>query len=548
MLVHRVVVVHVELHHRDDAAERAHEAAEHAGLVHPPQDDLGVVRGEDFEEQPVRLGIVPQLRIDQLERLVRQRAWRRDAAPDCASARGGTSGCRLTGSRANTSLSAMVRRLLSSRKSSLSGSGRRPRGPKLRHHPAQHRSGLGLLVFELRAQDRGEIADVLGDQEVVLHEALDVLHARMLGVAEPHRDLALDVERQPLLGAAGEEMHVAADRPQEILAAAEQLELVLVEHAAVDQLLDVADAIDVLGDPEQRVQVAQAALAVLDVGLDQIARLAGAAVALLALGELGGDELRAGALDHRLVEARHQLVEQLLVAEQEARFQEGGADRHVRLGLADAFVDRARGVADLQSEIPQAIEDRLGDRLAPRGLLVGQQEQQIDVGAGRQQAAAVAAGRHDRHALGLGRIFRRIEMRGDELEQHADDLVHHEAQPLGAAPALAVLQQQLLGLRCGRRPARPSAVAPPRGAAPARTPACSSASLASSATSAGSSNSSSAFVRLVGGEHVGYPDSEARASCHGAAHHAGRNKITPRAAQKGSKFPFCACVRLYFSL
>ena len=295
---------------------------------------------------------------------------------------------------------------------------------KLRHHPAQHRRGLGLLVFELRAQDRGEIADVLGDQEVVLHEALDVLHARMLGVAEPHGDLALDVERQPLLGAPGEEVHVAADRPLEVLAAAEQLELVFVEHAAVDQLFDVVDAVDVFGDPEQRVQVAQAALAVLDVGLDQIARLAGAAVALLALGELGGDELRAGALDDRLVEARHQFVEQLLVAEQEARLQDRGADRHVRLGLADAFVDRARGVADLQSEIPQAIQDRLGHRLAPGGLLVGQQEQQIDVGARREQAAAVAAGRHDRHALGLGWIFRRIEMRDDELEQDADDFVH----------------------------------------------------------------------------------------------------------------------------
>ena len=42
---------------------------------------------------------------------------------------------------------------------------------------------------------RGEIADVLGDQEIVFHEALDVAHPRMLGVAKPHRDLALDVER-----------------------------------------------------------------------------------------------------------------------------------------------------------------------------------------------------------------------------------------------------------------------------------------------------------------------------------------------------------------
>ena len=93
----------------------------------------------------------------------------------------------------------------------------------------------------------------------------------MLGVAEPHRDLALDVERQPLFGAAGQEVHVAADRPEEVLAAAEQLEFLAIEHAAVDQFLEVAHAVDVFGDPEQRVQVAQTAFAVLDVGLDQIA-------------------------------------------------------------------------------------------------------------------------------------------------------------------------------------------------------------------------------------------------------------------------------------
>ena len=112
---------------------------------------------------------------------------------------------------------------------------------------------------------------MLGGEEVVLHEALDVLQAGMRGVAQPHRDLALDVERQPLLGAAGEEMHVAADRPQEVLAAAEHLVFLAIEHAAFDQFLGLAHAIDVFGDPKQRMQVAQATLAVLDVGLDQVA-------------------------------------------------------------------------------------------------------------------------------------------------------------------------------------------------------------------------------------------------------------------------------------
>ena len=189
-----------------------------------------------------------------------------------------------------------------------------------RDHAAEHRRRLGLTFLETGAEDGGEIADMLGGQEVVLHEALDVLQSRMLGVTEPHRDIALDVERQALLGAAGEEMHVAADRPQKVLAAAEHVVFVAVEHLAIDQFLGLAHAIDVLGDPEQRVQVAQSALAVLDVGLDQIARLPGAAMALFALGELGGDEVRGAALHHLFFEARCQLAVERGVAEQMPRF------------------------------------------------------------------------------------------------------------------------------------------------------------------------------------------------------------------------------------
>ena len=313
----------------------------------------------------------------------------------------------------------------------------------------QHRRGLGLLVLQLGAQDRGEVADVLGHQEVVLHEALDVLHAGMDGVAEPDRDLALHVERQPLLGAAGEEMQIAAHRPEEIGAAAEGAVLLRVEHAALQQLVGLAHAIDVFGDPEQRVQVAQAALAVLDVGLDQIARLPAAAMPLLALGELGGDEFGRGALHHFLVEARDQFVIERLVAGEEARLQHGGADGHVAARLADRFIDRAGGVADLQPHVPQAIEDGLGDLLAPGGLLVGQDEQQIDVGFRRHQAAAIAAGGDHGHALGAGRDRRAIEMPRRRGIEDADDLVLHEAQPLGAAPAVAILQQH--GLRGGAR-------------------------------------------------------------------------------------------------
>ena len=41
MLVHRIMVVHVELHLRDDASEIGNETAEHARLVHPAKHQLG---------------------------------------------------------------------------------------------------------------------------------------------------------------------------------------------------------------------------------------------------------------------------------------------------------------------------------------------------------------------------------------------------------------------------------------------------------------------------------------------------------------------------
>ena len=132
-------------------------------------------------------------------------------------------------------------------------------------------------------------------------------------------------------------------------------------------------------------------------------------MALLALSELGGDELGTGSLHHLLVEAGDELLEQLAVAA-EGALQDRGPDGHVGLGMADALVDRTRGMADLEPHVPKGIQDRLGDGFAPGRLLVGKQEQEIDVGARRQHAAAIAAGGDDRHALGLGWIFRRVEL------------------------------------------------------------------------------------------------------------------------------------------
>ena len=257
MLIHRVVVVHVELHHRHDAAERVDECAEHAGLVHAPQHRLGVVlRGQDLQKQAVGFLVLTHVLVDQLERM-RGRAHRFRVKRKIVLLREMKHPDQIdrialedVGPRDRDAVVV---------DSEIIAFAQRPhtlRRPQAGDKATQDRRRLRLSVLKSRAKNRREVADVFGGEEVVLHEALDILHAGMLGVAKPHRDLALNIEGQPLLGPAGDEMHVAADRPQKILTAAEQPIFLGVEHTALDQFLRLAHAVDVFGDPEQRVQIA----------------------------------------------------------------------------------------------------------------------------------------------------------------------------------------------------------------------------------------------------------------------------------------------------
>ena len=99
---------------------------------------------------------------------------------------------------------------------------------------------------------------------------------------------------EPFLGTAGEQVQMAAHRPEEALGALERAELGGGQQAGVDEVRGALDAVDIFADPVERVEVAQAALAVLDVGLDDIAAVAHADMPRVALGELGGDELGRG--------------------------------------------------------------------------------------------------------------------------------------------------------------------------------------------------------------------------------------------------------------
>ena len=351
MLVHRVVMVHVELHQRDDLAEFRHEAAEHAGFVHLPEDALDIGRrGQDLEEPGIGLPVVAQIVADQLERATDQLD------------RVGVE-VRVVPAGEHEPLDQVARVLLEHvRPGDVQAAAledkiglaldRHLAAFERRQHPPDHVERLGVVEFQRRAEDAGQVAHILGHEEVALHEALDPQHAGAVIIAEPRGEVGLYVEGQLLVGPPGEEVEVAADRPEEILGALEQPVFLGAQYALAHQFGAGFDPVEILADPEQRVQVPETPLAVLDVGLDHVAGIAHLPVPFVALGHLGGDELRAG-LGHDLgFEPMHQLVEQFAVAGQVARFQRRRAHRHVGARHADAVVDGADGMADLLAEVP----------------------------------------------------------------------------------------------------------------------------------------------------------------------------------------------------
>ena len=137
----------------------------------------------------------------------------------------------------------------------------------------------------------------------MFHEAFDVILPGARGVAQPFGDRPLQVEAEALLRATRKKMQVAAHRPEEFLAAAKQREFPRRKQAGADEFVRIPDAIDIFGDPEQRIEIAQAALSLLDVGLHEITRCAGALDPRIALRELGGDEFERRLGDDLLVES-----------------------------------------------------------------------------------------------------------------------------------------------------------------------------------------------------------------------------------------------------
>ena len=430
VFVHRVMVIHIELHLRVDAAEIGNEAAHHARLVHPPQHARRIVAtAEQVEEQGVGAGIVADRVIDRL-RIARRLAH--GAGMDLQLLRLG-----------------QLEHLDQAHRVLAEPVVRRRRDPAamddiaLQFARTAAKSGeeaalgafLGEFLVQLGEEHARQAADPLGLQEIELHEPFDRALAGAIGEIHPFRDLALEIEGQPVLGAPRDLVEVAAHRQQEPFGPAEAPVFGLGQQADIDQLLRASDLMGVFPDPVERLKIAQSALAVLDIGLDDIAAVAHPFVPRVPLGQLLDHELPFGPSRHLAPEPARGLVVQGLVAPDVAGFEEAGADRQILARQAHRILDRTAGMPHFQAEIPHQIEHRLDHLLAPRGVALRGEEGDVDVRMGCHFRAPVTANRHDREPLRAAAIGGGVEIGGDVIVEHAHQLIDQEGMAARAGMA-----------------------------------------------------------------------------------------------------------------
>ena len=127
-------------------------------------------------------------------------------------------------------------------------------------------------------------------------------------------------------------------------------------------------------------------------------------MALGLLGELGVEEITRGPQPVGCERAPHR-VEKRGRPGQQARLEERRGDAEVGERLLPAVVDRAHAVAGLEPDVPEERKETLEGRGQRRIRALWQQHHHVDVGAGQEFAAAVAADREQRsRARGLAGV------------------------------------------------------------------------------------------------------------------------------------------------
>ena len=156
---------------------------------------------------------------------------------------------------------------------------------------------------------------------------------------------------------------MTAHRPQEIFRLLKLAQLILGQQPAINEFGHALNAVHIFADPEQGVQIAQAALALFQIWFDDIAAVPHANMARIAFAQLFSAIGPRRPSQNFATKTGNRFVIQRRITPNIASLKQCGSDGQVCLGHADHFIERPARMADFQSQIPQRVEHRFDDLL-----------------------------------------------------------------------------------------------------------------------------------------------------------------------------------------
>ena len=307
---------------------------------------------------------------------------------------------------------------------------------------------FGLRFAHDRAlDDLRAAADMVGGVEILTHHPADAFGQRA-GEAQRGRHGVLTLQRELLGRTRDLEMEFATQTQEHLLGLLELLEVDGRQEARGRETGGPDAVAGRPGDPDAALDVAEGADAVLQIGLLEVSAAAG----LLASLALGLDDRAGERLPCLTGKQRRglgfELGEEFRRAAQVTGLEQGDVQVQVILRVVGRFGDRADRLADLQTEIPERIEDRFDEGLG-RGGVARHEDQQIDV-AERAELRASITSRGDQAERGRGRSGAEeqgVEQDIDGIGTQPGDFAAPDAGAMGGQLDLAGLSQEDLGAR-----------------------------------------------------------------------------------------------------
>ncbi len=258
------------------------------------------------------------------------------------------------------------------------------------------------------------------------------------------------VEGEPVAAPARVRVEQVAHAPEHLGRLDDLGRLARDERAHAHQLVRLAHAEARLGRPARHVEIAQPALAVLHVGLEQVHRPAEAPVPLRHLALQPAEEeaqLRVG--EERLLAAAPQRLREPAIPRHVPPVEQAGRRRQVVPGGVDELVHGDHLVPDGHPHVPQRIEQRVRHRRLPARRR--RADAHVEVALERHRAAPVAPHARERDPLPRLRrhVARRIRGRGCRSSHAAEERgqqVVEDARVASAERDAARLQRHVVAL------------------------------------------------------------------------------------------------------